>query len=69
MKPHHWPWWWNKQEGRRPPARERILDVVPTSLHQRVPLIIGSTDDVRLYEKFCRDAAIAKATETVTLKD
>jgi len=48
---------------------ERILDVVPTSLHQRVPLIIGSTDDVRLYEKFCRESAIAKATETVTLKD
>jgi fructose-1,6-bisphosphatase I len=48
---------------------ERILDVVPTSLHQRIPLIIGSTDDVRLYEKFCREAVIAKATETVTLKD
>ena len=48
---------------------QRILDVVPESLHQRVPLIIGSTDDVKLYEKFCRDAVIAKATETVTLKD
>jgi fructose-1,6-bisphosphatase len=48
---------------------QRILDIVPESLHQRVPLIIGSTDDVKLYEKFCRDAVIAKATETVTLKD
>ena len=45
---------------------ERILDVVPTSLHQRVPLIIGSTDDVRLYEKFCREAVKAKASETVS---
>src|SRR5678810_1269988 len=35
---------------------ERILDVQPTSLHQKVPLIIGSTEDVRLYEKFCREA-------------
>ena len=25
---------------------ERILDIQPTSLHQRVPLIIGSRDDV-----------------------
>ena len=44
---------------------QRILDVVPTSLHQRVPLIIGSTDDVRLYEKFCRESNAAKASETV----
>ena len=48
---------------------QRILDIMPDSLHQRVPLIIGSTDDVKLYEKFCRDAVIAKATEAVTLKD
>jgi fructose-1,6-bisphosphatase I len=45
---------------------QRILDVVPTSLHQRVPLIIGSTDDVRLYEKFCREAVKSKASETVS---
>jgi fructose-1,6-bisphosphatase I len=44
---------------------QRILDVVPQSLHQRVPLIIGSTDDVRLYEKFCREAVAAKASEPV----
>jgi hypothetical protein len=32
-----------------------------------VPLIIGSTEDVRLYEKFCKDAeAAAKKIETVT---
>ena len=45
----------------------RILDVVPESLHQRVPLIIGSTEDVRLYEKFCREAVAAeKNAEKVT---
>ena len=30
----------------------RILDIEPTSLHQRVPLIIGSQKDVDLAEKF-----------------
>ncbi len=33
-------------------GRERILDVQPTSLHQRVSLILGSPDDVREYESF-----------------
>ena len=45
---------------------QRILDIQPTDLHQRVPLIIGSTWDVEMYEKFCRDAVAAKQTETVT---
>ena len=31
---------------------ERILDVQPTELHQRVPLVIGSYDDVRTAEAF-----------------
>jgi fructose-1,6-bisphosphatase I len=31
---------------------QRILDVQPTKLHQRVPLIIGSPEDVRLAEDF-----------------
>ena len=45
---------------------QRILDIVPEALHQRVPLIIGSTDDVQLYEKFCREAVAPKASETVS---
>ncbi len=32
-----------------------ILDIEPADLHQRVPLVIGSEYDVRLYEKFCRE--------------
>lgn len=32
---------------------ERILEIQPVDLHQRVPLILGSTEEVRLYEKFC----------------
>jgi fructose-1,6-bisphosphatase I len=33
---------------------EDILDVEPEDLHQRVPLIIGSKEDVRLAEEFIR---------------
>src|SRR5215510_11205524 len=40
---------------------ERILDVQPTSLHQRVPLIIGSRDDVREYIKFYKEASVLAA--------
>ena len=32
----------------------RILDIEPTGLHQRVPLIIGSQHDVDLAELFLR---------------
>ena len=31
---------------------ERILEVVPSSLHQRTPLIIGNREDVATYEAF-----------------
>jgi fructose-1,6-bisphosphatase I len=36
-------------DGQRP-----ILDIEPAELHQRVPLFIGSRDDVRLAERFAR---------------
>jgi fructose-1,6-bisphosphatase len=53
--------------GNASTGSRRILDIVPESLHQRVPLIIGSTEDVRLYEKFCREAVAAeKSAESVT---
>lgn len=35
----------------------RILDVEPKKLHQRVPLIIGSSDDVREAEKYIQGQA------------
>lgn len=31
---------------------ERILDIQPTELHQRVPLIVGSEDEVKLAQEF-----------------
>jgi fructose-1,6-bisphosphatase I len=35
---------------------QRILDVEPTTLHQKVPLIIGSRDDVAEYDRFFKEA-------------
>jgi fructose-1,6-bisphosphatase I len=36
-------------------GKERILDIKPTSIHQRAPIFIGSKDDVQdiidLYQK------------------
>ena len=31
---------------------DRILDMMPTDLHQRTPLILGSKDDVAVYRQF-----------------
>ena len=33
-------------------GRERIMDIQPSDLHQRVPLFIGSRDDVTMVEDF-----------------
>lgn len=38
---------------------QRILDIVPTELHQKVPLIVGSPEDVREYERFVSGKAQA----------
>ncbi len=38
--------------GRASNGKDRILDIVPTSLHQRTPLFIGSTEDVCIAEEF-----------------
>ena len=33
-------------------GKERILDIVPTELHQKVPLVVGSSEDVARYQDF-----------------
>lgn len=38
--------------GRASDGYERILDIKPSELHQRIPLIIGSEDDVKIAEQF-----------------
>lgn len=40
--------------GRASTGGERILDVQAESIHQRSPLVIGSREDVALYENFFR---------------
>ncbi len=40
--------------GRATTGAGRILDIKPTDLHQRVPVVIGSADDVALAERFAR---------------
>ena len=42
-------------------GNERILDVQPTSLHQKVPLIIGSREDVAEYNQFYRGTSMSAA--------
>lgn len=37
-------------------GRQRILDVAPTAIHQRIPLIMGSTNEVACIEALHRDA-------------
>jgi fructose-1,6-bisphosphatase len=43
--------------GRATTGREHILDVTPQSLHQRVPLILGSHNEVERIERYHREHA------------
>jgi fructose-1,6-bisphosphatase I len=38
--------------GRASDGKNRVLNIVPEHLHQRVPIFIGSTEDVKTAEKF-----------------
>ena len=42
--------------GRAITGTQRILDVEPAELHQKVPLIVGSSEDVTRYEQFVRSS-------------
>ena len=37
-------------------GKDPILDIVPSELHQRTPLVIGSRDDVAFVERILREA-------------
>lgn len=41
--------------GRATDGRRRILEIQPEKLHQRVPIFIGSEEDVLMIEKFLRE--------------
>mmetsp|Transcript_26237 Transcript_26237/g.57280 ORF Transcript_26237/g.57280 Transcript_26237/m.57280 type:complete len:90 (-) Transcript_26237:4393-4662(-) len=43
--------------GKATTGTQRVLDIVPTSIHQRTPIFIGSTRDVdMLLEEFAKCA-------------
>ena len=46
--------------GRASNGKQRMLEVQPTSLHQRTPVFIGSEEDVLLVEKFMREYDIVE---------
>ena len=41
--------------GKASTGRQRIMEIQPVSLHQKVPLVIGSTKEVELYEQFVQE--------------
>ncbi|BAO84566.1 fructose-1,6-bisphosphatase [Serpentinimonas maccroryi] len=49
--------------GRASTGREPMMDVVPTSLHQRIGLVFGSKNEVERIERYHREPAQAKEGE------
>ncbi len=45
--------------GRATNGKQRILEIQPEKLHQRVPIFIGSEEDVKVVEKFMTDAEVS----------
>jgi fructose-1,6-bisphosphatase I len=45
--------------GRASDGQRRIMEIPPSSLHERTPLFIGSADHVELAERFLADSAVA----------
>lgn len=44
--------------GRATNGKQRILEIKPEKLHQRVPIFIGSEEDVKIVEKFMAEAEV-----------
>jgi len=44
--------------GRATNGKQRILEIQPDKLHQRVPIFIGSEEDVKVVEKFMAEAEV-----------
>ena len=45
--------------GRATNGKKRIMEIQPEKLHQRVPVFIGSEEDVKMVEKFMAEAEVA----------
>ncbi len=48
--------------GRATDGKQRILDIVPKKLHQRVPIFIGSEEDVKMVEEFMAKEEVTSET-------
>jgi fructose-1,6-bisphosphatase I len=44
--------------GRATNGKKRIMEIIPEKLHQRVPVFIGSEEDVKTVEKFMAEAEV-----------
>jgi fructose-1,6-bisphosphatase I len=44
--------------GRATNGKQRILDIQPEKLHQRVAIFIGSEEDVKMVEKFMAEEEV-----------
>ncbi|MEM9162739.1 MAG: class 1 fructose-bisphosphatase [Cyanobacteria bacterium P01_F01_bin.4] len=53
--------------GRASTGSPEILDALPTELHQRTPLIIGSRENVALVESFIQERKREQATATAVV--
>jgi fructose-1,6-bisphosphatase I len=47
--------------GRATNGKKRIMEVIPEKLHQRIPIFIGSEEDVKMVEKFMAEAEVPVA--------
>lgn len=47
--------------GRASNGKQRMLDIQPENLHQRVPIFIGSEDDVKMVEKFMAEEEVKES--------
>jgi fructose-1,6-bisphosphatase len=48
--------------GRASTGLERLLDVIPTGIHQRIPVILGSRDEVDRLDRYHAEYASGKET-------
>jgi fructose-1,6-bisphosphatase I len=47
--------------GRASNGKQRMLDIQPENLHQRVPIFIGSEEDVKMVEKFMAEEEVKES--------
>lgn len=47
--------------GRASNGKQRMLDIQPENLHQRVPVFIGSEEDVKMVEKFMAEEEVKES--------